>query len=245
MYGTAKKLALKIFGKDLLFKNEQFLRNIYAILYSGDKHECSICNKKLSRFIILPHNNDRLCPKCGSLARDRRLWNIENSGFIREDITMLDFSPSRSLSCKLKAVKGITYISTDLSGNFNAEFHYDITNISLPSESIDLIACYHILEHIDDDAKAMNELYRILKKGGNALIQTPFKEGDIYEDPTITDPREREIHFGQDDHVRVYSIEGLKSRLENAGFTVTVTTYEEDIYYGLTNNETVFLLHKN
>jgi len=244
MYGIAKKLALKIIGKKNIFKYEQTLRKIYAIGYTGTTHECNICNKKLSHFIILSHNNDKLCPSCGSLARDRRLWQIENSGFIKKGITFLDFSPSRSLSNKLKKVTGITYISTDLSGNFNAVHQYDITDIKLSDESVDLIACYHILEHIDNDTKAMHELYRILKPGASALVQTPFKDGDIYENPAITDPKDREIHFGQDDHVRIYSINGLKSRLENVGFTVEVNTFKAGFYHGLTENETVFILHK-
>ncbi|MDV6168123.1 class I SAM-dependent methyltransferase [Flavobacterium sp. DG1-102-2] len=244
MYGIAKKLAIKIIGKKKIFKYEQALRKIYAAGYTGSKHQCNICGKKLSRFIILPHNNDKLCPSCGSLARDRRLWQIENSGFIKEGITFLDFSPSRSLSNKLKKVKSIKYISTDLSGNFNADHRYDITNIDLPDSSIDLIVCYHVLEHIDNDALAMTELYRILKPGGHALIQTPYKEGDIYENPLIKSPQEREIHFGQDDHVRIYTVHGLKQRLENAGFDVEVKTFNANAFNGLTANETILIVRK-
>lgn len=245
MYTIAKKLFHTLFGKDFLLKNEEFFRSIYALGFSGNKHQCTICDKKLSRFIILPHNNDKLCPKCGSLARDRRLWKLENENYIKDGMTMLDFSPSRSLARKLKKQKNIRYISTDLSGNFIADEQYDITDINLPSESIDLLACYHVLEHIDNDAKAMSELYRVLKKGGIAIVQTPFKEGNIYEDFSITSPEEREKHFGQDDHVRIYSVEGLKDRLENTGFATEIITFREDIYYGLSDNETIFILRKN
>ncbi|MXN92402.1 methyltransferase domain-containing protein [Flavobacterium sp. Sd200] len=243
MYVSAKKILSRIVSPKQLMKHEVFLRNIYSLLYSGSKHQCSVCNKKLSRFLQLP-NNDLLCARCGSLSRDRRLWTLLNSGFLYNGITVLDFSPSRALARKMKSIGNINYISTDLSGNFIADFQYDITSLDIKDNTVDLIICYHILEHIPDDAKAMAELYRVLKPNGKAIIQTPFKDGDIYEDFSITSPAEREIHFGQDDHVRIYSVQGLKGRLEQAGFVADARIFEGDEYHGLTANETVFVLTK-
>ncbi|KGO92577.1 class I SAM-dependent methyltransferase [Flavobacterium subsaxonicum] len=243
MYRLAKKILSKLIPTKQLVKHEVFLRNAYSILYTGSSHQCPVCSKKLRTFSTLP-NKDLLCPKCGSLSRDRRLWTVLNTGFLDNSPSVLDFSPSRCLSRKMKTVKGIKYMSTDLSGNFIADFKYDITQLDVASNSLDLIICYHVLEHIENDAKAMEELYRVLKPNGKALIQTPFKEGDIYEDFSIQSPQEREIHFGQDDHVRVYSVNGLKGRLQNAGFTVNATTYKADVYHGLANNETVLTITK-
>lgn len=243
MYQSAKNFLYKVVGSRQIIKNELLLRSLYAVLYRGNKHQCTICNQKLKAFIKLP-NNDLLCPKCGSLARDRRLWKILNNTLLRDDITVLDFSPSRPLARKMMELKNINYLSTDLSGNFIAKYQYDITNIDIPSDSIDLIVCYHVLEHIEDDKKAINELYRVLKPGGKAIIQTPFKEGDIYEDFSITAPKQREIHFGQDDHVRIYSVKGLKDRLNNTGFKVLINNYPEDFFNGLQDNETIFIITK-
>jgi len=243
MYVSAKKVLSRLISPKQLMKHEVFLRKAYALLYSGSSHQCTICTKKLSTFLQLP-NNDLLCPQCGSLSRDRRLWTILNTGFLKDNVTVLDFSPSRSLARKMKKIRNINYMSTDLSGNFIADFQYNITSLDVASQSIDLVICYHVLEHITDDRKAMAELHRVLKPGGRAIIQTPFKDGGIYEDFTITAPSEREIHFGQDDHVRIYSVAGLKSRLEEAGFIADATTYPADSYHGLTANETVFTLTK-
>lgn len=138
------------------------------------------------------------------------------------------------------------YLSSDLSGNFISEVSYDITQIEEKEESFDLIICYHILEHIEDDIRAMKELWRVIRKGGHCLIQTPFKNGDIYEDKNLTTPVEREKHFGQSDHVRIYSISGLKNRLEMAGFRVETRSFseEENNYFGFRDMETVLVCYK-
>jgi len=243
MYNGAKKLLSKIIPTQTLQKHEVALRGVYAAFYSGNRHQCTICNIKLRTFLQLP-NADLLCPKCGSLSRDRRLWQLINDDFLKPGFTVLDFSPSRCLARNMKRLKEITYMPTDLSGNFIADFRFDITKLDLADNSVDRVICYHVLEHIDEDQKAMAELFRVLKPAGKVLIQTPFKEGEIYENPAITTPQDREIHFGQDDHVRIYSINGLKSRLETAGFNVAVKTFDADIRTGLAANETIFLTSK-
>ena len=94
----------------------------------------------------------------------------------------------------------------------------------------DLIICYHILEHIPNDQKAMAELARVLKPTGTMLLQTPFREGRILEDPAITTEDERRKYFGQKDHVRVYSLEGISERLSQAGFHVKVLQFKENLF---------------
>jgi hypothetical protein len=93
----------------------------------------------------------------------------------------------------------------------------------------------------------MLELYRVLKTNGTIFIQTPFKDGEIYEDYSIVLPEERLLHFGQEDHVRIYSIYGLKSMLENTGFKVETKTFQKsktDLYKGLHSPETVLIVTK-
>jgi SAM-dependent methyltransferase len=175
----------------------------------------------------------------------RRLWQILNDTFLIPQQKILDFSPSRSLYRVMK--KGdYFYISSDVSGDFISETSYDIMNIDSEEESYNLIICYHILEHIENDTMAMKELWRVLKKDGYCLIQTPFKEGEIFEDYSVTTPEEREIYFGQSDHVRIYSVYGLKNRLENVGFTVEVRNYieKQDNIYGFSERETVLICYK-
>ena len=245
MYRFLKKNIKSLIPKKILFKNELLFRKFYGVLYLGNKHECNVCNKKLKAFIPLG-TNDLICPFCGSLARNRRLWDLLNKkGGIQGKL--LHFSPSRSLYRNLKKIKSIDYYSSDFENEFLADYKFDITNINQESEKFDTIICYHILEHIIDDHKAMAELYRVLKPDGKIYIQTPFKEGAIYEDFSIVLPEDRLKHFGQDDHVRIYSVEGLTNRLENAGFNVSVKSFnnlDNNLYFGFKSPETVLIATK-
>ncbi len=243
MYDSIKQILLRLLPKSILIRLEAPLRYLNSRAYIGDKYQCNVCDIKLRNFIGL--ENDRLCPRCGSIQRNRRLWQLLSEEFIKPNQSILHFSPSRSIYRKMK--KGsYEYVSSDLSENFISDVSFDIQAIEAADESYDLIICYHILEHIEDDTLAMKELWRVLKKDGYCLIQTPFKEGSIYEDNSITSPEEREIHFGQDDHVRIYSIEGLRERLENVGFEVEVRSFEEnpENINGFAARETVLVCHK-
>ena len=243
MYNLLKNSATRFIPKKLLFRIEPILRKCYAVTKQGSNHECVICDFKASDWVQLP-NNDLLCPNCGSLARDRRLWQILKEQYIKSNIQVLYFSPSRPIYRNWKKEKNVNHIASDLSGDFMADVAYDITQIVEKENTFDLIICYHILEHVIDDVKAMSELYRVLKPNGTVLIQTPFKEGEIYEDYSITSEAERLLHFGQEDHVRVYSVEGLKTRLESVGFDVIVNRFERDTYLGFSANEIVILASK-
>lgn len=191
-------------------------------------------------------DGDKLCPYCGSLSRTRRLWQLLQTDYLTKDISILDFSPSRSLFRAMKQNKDVRYASTDLSGDFISDYHYDITKIDVADNSFDLIICYHVLEHIEEDNSAIKELHRILKKDGICLIQTPFKEGNIYEDSQFTTEKERLEQFGQKDHVRIYSVDGLKERLENGGFRVQVKHYTDtaENLHGFSTSEYVLLCRK-
>lgn len=247
MYQLIKNILKSIVPKSILQQNEERLRYFHAaIFYRGNNYQCNICEHHFSKFIILD-NGDRLCPFCGSISRNRLLWRILNTEISLKG-RVLHFSPSRPLFRQLKKLEGIDYISTDFEDEFLADKKLDITNIDDLDESFDIVICYHVLEHIIEDAKAMRELFRVLKKGGQVIIQTPFKEGDIYEDFSIVSKADRLKHFDQEDHVRIYSVNGLSKRLQRAGFQVnTIVSQEENLnnFHGLKIKETVLICSKN
>jgi SAM-dependent methyltransferase len=229
MYKSLKKIAKRIIPEETLRKNESFFRKLISLKYKGNNHKCNICEINLSRFVEL-EDKDLLCPNCGSRSRTRRLYeHLNNSKTLTGNI--LHFSPPKSLYNKFKATQN-NYFSSDFENEFLADYAYDITAISSKDNFFNSIICYHILEHIEDDIKAMSELYRVLKPDSYCYIQTPYKDGDIYEDYSIISPKEREKAFGQKDHVRIYSIEGLKGRLESVGFKTKIVHHKEDLYFG-------------
>jgi len=245
MYNALKNTLKKIIPSKFIFQNEPFFRFFHGIFYLGKTHQCTVCSKKLKSFIEIK-NGELLCPFCGSLARNRRLWNILNYEHFLQG-TILHFSPSRNIYRKLKKRTDISYITSDYEDEFIADYQFDITNIEQKDASFDTIICYHVLEHIKEDTKAMHELYRVAKPNGTVFIQTPFKEGTIYENDTITSPEDRLKHFGQEDHVRVYSANGLKERLIDVGFKVKTLTFEQtehDIYNGFISPEITLIATK-
>ncbi len=243
MYESIKKLVKSIVPVSFIRKNDRLLRKVVSLSYRGDTYECNVCGFTMSKFIVL-NNGNKLCPKCGSLPRTRQLWQLIEPEVTGKDI--LHFSPSKSMSDSIASRNPKSYVTTDYEDEFEADKRHDIQAIDEPDNSFNIILCYHVLEHIPDDRKAMSELYRVLKPGGICYIQTPFKDGEIYEDSSITTPEGRLEHFGQDDHLRIYSAKGLKSRLVEAGFSVEVNEFIQpaDNRIGLKEVEIVLIAKK-
>lgn len=243
MYEIAKKLAKTIIPNSLL-NNNSTVRSIVSMVYRGRAYQCNLCGIGLRKFVIL-NRGDLLCPNCGSLPRTRGLWKLISDKL--ENKTVLHFSPSSAIKQAIvKHGKASNYITTDFEDEFEAEHRFDIENLSLEDKSIDIIICYHILEHITNDTRAMNELFRVLKEDGSCYVQTPFKEGDIYEDDKIRTAEERLQHFGQRDHVRIYSVDGLNRRLSKVGFKTQIINSQNkpSNYNGLKTTDVTLIGNK-
>ena len=224
MYNLLKKGLKSLLPAGFMQRHERLLRFPLRLYYSGRRCHCNLCGARLRAFVSLP-SGDRLCPACGSLPRHRRLWAwLQESDFLTG--RLLHFSPARPLQPLLRRRPALDYLTTDYDPAAATDRHYDITAVPEPAASFDRILCYHVLEHIPDDRRAMAELYRLLRPGGRLLVQTPFRPGEIYENPAVQTPAERLAHFGQEDHVRIYSVEGLAQRLREAGFQVEVLHWQ-------------------
>ena len=243
MYEFIKKIVSKLIPLSIIKRNENVIRRLISIFYKGNDQFCNICETNLSKFIKLA-GGGIICPRCGSSDRNRRLWNTIGDD-LRKDMRILHFSPSKGLHERFKKIKEIEYITSDFSGEFVSDKKIDLRDTKEPDGYYDLIICYHVLEHIKEDEIAMKELNRILKNKGVCIIQTPFKDGEIYENWEIKSEAERKKHFGQEDHVRIYSVEGLKSRLEKSGFYVQTKNYNGHKKYGFRENEIIVFAHKH
>lgn len=126
----------------------------------------------------------------------------------------------------------------------------DIRCLPYPNNKFDLIICNHVLEHVEDDRKAMSELYRVLTKGGKAILQVPvsLQLPVTVENPELVSPAERLKHFGQKDHVRIYGANYV-SRLPEAGFNIEIFQFPESLTarYGLieVEDERIYVCSKS
>jgi SAM-dependent methyltransferase len=200
--------------------------NSLSALFIGNSVECPICAKGSPRWVSLGFGQP-LCPHC--LASDRNrlisLYLKNELDFGTRPLRVLHFAPEHCFLRRFAKVPNITYIAADIDPP-KGGVKMDITDIPLDADSIDLVICSHVLEHIEDDAKAMRELRRVTCPGGTALIMCPvYKDrATTYEDASIVDPKDRLVAFGQTDHVRLYGAD-FGARLERAGFQVDENHY--------------------
>jgi SAM-dependent methyltransferase len=199
-----------------------------ARFYRGDAVYCPCCSGQFSRFLDVGNPpRPAACPGCDSRERHRLLclYLSERTNLFRDRLRVLHVAPEDCLQPMLSRLDNLEYISADLASP-RAMVRMNLTDIRFPDDSFDVILCSHVLEHIDDDRKAMRELRRVLRPGGWAILQVPVdgSRDATYEDPSVTDPIDRERLFGQSDHVRVYGRD-YPDRLREAGFVVDIVPY--------------------
>lgn len=203
-------------------------RTVLPIIYRGDAVKCSCCGCSFAKWRGKEHGG---CPRCASQARHRGLW-IYLSALIQDPNSdlrdVLHFAPEPCLRANLKRIPSLRYVTTDLDRK-DVDINTDITEMSFEDESFDLIINSHVLEHIPNDRAAMQEMCRILRPGGTAIVQVPGGTRETtYEDDSITDPELRLKHFNQRDHVRIYGMD-IADRLKDTGLSVKIRFMTEDI----------------
>ena len=197
-------------------------RRALALALRGEGVECPCCGAHLRRFVEFNGRRGALCPACGSLERHRALWLLlrERWGGGSRPERVLHFAPEGALTRNLRELGFEQYLTADLEAD--ADLTLDICDTGLPGASFDGIICSHVLEHVSDDRRAMQELLRLLRPGGEVIVMVPLDPSRERTDeaPELTDPAERERRFGQDDHLRLYGRD-FEARLVEAGFDVS------------------------
>ena len=258
--------------KLLNYKCSIFARKLYRFINSfrfyGDKYYCPFCKGNFShllpqgfdnnailkyKIISAGYRNNSICPRCKSKDRERLIYLYlmkRKEELFSYQLKLLHVAPEENLSHYFRSNSNIDYTSADLNPSFE-DVKMDITKIDKRNNTYDIVICNHVLEHVPDDTKAMKEIYRILKQGGFAILQVPISETLEYtvEDFSITTSEEREIVFGQHDHVRIYGKDYV-SRLTQSGFNIEIISCkslfnsDEINRYSLLENETIFLCNK-
>lgn len=208
----------------------------HKLKYKGNRHKCPVCGFNAKIFMaagLYVRRTNSKCPNCGSLERHRGLWIILD-GILNEaksKFKILHFAPERCIAMQLSKRSGIEYLTSSYGENAVSGYQYDLRNIDCQDDVFDVVICSHVLEHVEEDGLAIAEIYRILKSQGVALIQVPIWPSEshlTYENKLIKDPRDRIIHFGQFDHVRIYGLD-VVDRLQSSGFKVDVIDLESKL----------------
>ncbi|MDX1463514.1 MAG: methyltransferase domain-containing protein [Marinirhabdus sp.] len=246
---------LNLFPRTLLIRISYLARPFVAFFLRGTTYTDPIDGKSYRKF--LPYGYERvrqnvLAPGTLSLERHRLFWLYltNETDFFSAQLNVLHFAPEQAFLKRFKKLENITYTTTDLNSPI-ADVKADICDLPFEDNTYDFIICNHVLEHIPDDTKAMRELYRVLAPGGTAILQVPYDRDrqHTFEDPSITDPKERAAIFGQYDHVRIYGMDYF-DKLRTVGFKVDAVDYtatlsaEEIQKYRLPNHELLPVVSK-
>ena len=230
------KFILNTIPRPILIRLSIVARPILALLLKGNTFTDPIDGKSFRMFLPYGYGTQRnnvLSPSTLSLERHRLLWlylqNETDFFTAKEKKNVLHFAPEQEFYKRFKKQKNIQYTTTDLFSPL-ADVKADICNLPFEDNQYDVLFCNHVLEHIPDDTKAMQELYRVLKPGGMAILQIPqdLNRAITFSDDSITDEKERAAIFGQYDHVRVYGRDYF-DKLRTIGFTVIEEDYTKKI----------------
>ncbi len=249
------KFLLNKIPRPLLINLSIFLRPVIYLFFKGTRFTDPIDGRSYRKFLPYGYGKQRenaLSPGTLSLERHRQMWlYLQNeTDFFTKNYKVLHIAPEQEFLRRFKKMKNLDYISADLYSPI-VDVKADILDLPFEDESFDIVFCNHVLEHIEDDQKAMSELYRVMKKGGWGIFQVPMKNSltETYEDFSIKDPEERQKHFGQYDHVRWYGMDYF-DRLRKAGFEVDINFYSKTFShetitkYGLLENEILPIVYK-
>ncbi|WP_298882096.1 class I SAM-dependent methyltransferase [uncultured Polaribacter sp.] len=230
------KSILNTVPRPWLIKASYLVRPIIALSLKGHKFTDPIDGKSFRKFLPYGYGKQRenaLSPSTLSLERHRLMWLFlkdETNFFTSEKkLKTLHIAPEQCFLDIFRKQKNLNYITSDLESPI-ADVKADICNLPFKDNSFDVVFCNHVLEHITDDTKAMQELFRVMKKGGFGIFQIPqdLSRETTFEDDSITDKKERAEIFGQYDHVRVYGKDYF-NKLRSIGFKVDEIDYTKKI----------------
>lgn len=211
-------------------------------------HYCILCNSQIDSFFPGGYSGDFfrnkkiigggyrenvICPNCRSMDRERWCYYVmqKYTDIFQKTSTILHFAPERRIADILQKNEKADYYKCDLykAGDIHK---CDITDIQFRDHFFDYIIVNHVLEHVKNEAAAINELKRVLKEDGKIILSFPVcPDMKTYEDDRIVDEAGRLRAFGQEDHVRIYGKDFLE-RLSQYGLNIKVYTPCQELEKG-------------
>ncbi len=242
--------------RPLLIRLSYPFKLVAPILYKGNNVECPVCEKSFKKFLSygskVAQRDNVLCPYDLTLERHRLMWLYlkDHSNFMTDKLDVLHIAPEQCFHARFKEQSNLKYLTGDLESPI-ADMHFDLHSIPLEENRFDVVFCNHVLEHVEDALQCMKELYRVMKPGGWGIMQVPqdITRQETYEDASITSPEDREKHYWQKDHVRLFGLD-YPEWLKKAGFTVKEFkptenyTKEQITRYRLQEGEVLYIVSK-
>lgn len=239
----------------------------------GGPRICALCNHHVWRFMpykagargvpplmhavgVIGSNVDQFeCPRCGAHDRERHLLLYLRASGILEAFTgksVLHFAPEKRLSRHIRAAQPGSYVPCDLFPQDPGVVRVDMLHIQFDTDSFDVVIANHVLEHVDDEQQALAEVHRVLKRGGLAILQTPYsaKLQRTWQDAGVDDAESRLQAYGQSDHVRLFGRD-IFDRIAAAGFESNVRQHDDllddidPVTAGVNPAEPFFLFRKS
>ncbi|MDG4551370.1 MAG: methyltransferase domain-containing protein [Candidatus Contendobacter sp.] len=250
----------------------KILRALTARVSIFRKHYCVVCEHHADTFLpyrsgwqgapplmrvldLIGSNLDQFeCPWCSAHDRERHLLMYMRASGIFDNIqsmSVLHFAPEQRLSKLIFSQNPARYIKCDLYPTAPDTERIDILAIPFMDKSFDLIIANHILEHVVDDTKALQEVWRTLKVGGRAILQTPYSQKlhHTWSDPGIDTDNACLQAYGQEDHVRLFGRD-IFERITSVGLESCVSTHDQLLpqydpkEYGVNGKEPFFLFKR-
>jgi SAM-dependent methyltransferase len=202
-----------------------WVMRVASVFLRGNQVECTVCGSTFRKFLpygrITPREN-ALCPHCLALERHRLMYLFlkEKTNFFTQPHKVLHVAPEYCFIDRFERMKNLDYVTADIESPL-AKIKMDLHDVPFEDNTFDVVFCNHVMEHVQDYTRCMQELHRVLKPGGWGIIQSPqdWSRAHTFEDPSITDPKERERIFWQNDHLRLFG-QDYGRELEKGGFTV-------------------------
>ncbi|HDR6315679.1 TPA: glycosyltransferase [Bacillus thuringiensis] len=248
-------------------KMEKELNKLVNRIFEEEVCYCQFCNQQFEKFSPWPEHYDfpkykfemwnkdtGICSVCDSMDRERlyRVYIEMETELLSGNDTMLHIAPEAKLRSWFAQYKNITYVCGDIEPKDPLMQEIDVTRIPYENDTFDVILCGHVLQHVQDDEKAMRELYRVLKTNGWGIIQAPIvmNVDSIIENELILTPKLRRLAFGHEEHVRIYNRSGFIQRLMNVGFKVELYNIAEKQgmrsarKFGLSETNVLYIVRK-
>jgi ubiquinone/menaquinone biosynthesis C-methylase UbiE len=151
----------------------------------------------------------------------------ETDIFTKKECKVLYFAPEHCFAHKFNKYAFAEYVDADINPNY-ANHVINIESIPYPNNYFDFIICSHVLGHVENEQKAIEELYRVLKPDGKALIMTIIDKTKekTFENSSITTPEDRLKYYSESDLARLHGLD-FAQRLSHC-FKVEEIDYREN-----------------